>query len=319
MIVENIADLLYRYDCVIVPNFGGFICSETSATLDEITHTFTPPTKKITFNKYLSENDGLLANYIAKQNKITYDEAMLKIEETISEWNSSIKAGTLELSGIGSFSLDQNENLVFEPSNDINYLRSSFGLSSFVSPPIKREEEKVVEEKPVIKLPRAEKVEEKEATPTNYKTYIKYAAGIALLFGLYSAGNYFYEEKELETEFADSSKQQENIEKKIQEATFYVGNPLPAITLNIGLKPKAETLNYHIVAGSFRQMKNADKKINELSKKGFSAKVIGKNKWDLIQVAFASFKTKEEALTTLNKIKKEGYKDAWLLTKKIES
>ncbi|WP_196895368.1 HU domain-containing protein [Aureivirga marina] len=325
MIVENIADLLYRYDCVIVPNFGGFICSEDSAALDKVTHTFTPPTKRISFNKYLNKNDGLLANYMAKQEGISYEEAMSKIQQIVEDWNTSLAKNSLKLDGIGTFHLDQNENLVFEASNDINYLRASFGLTTIVSPPIKREKailkKKVVTPKPVSK-PKPEPKKEKvipiaEKSESKFPVFIKYAAGVAIAISLYGAGNYIYNQNEQEQEFVSSKVAQENVEKQIQEATFVVGNPLPAITLTVGLTPEKKELNYHIIAGSFREMKNAEKKIKELEAKGYKAKVIGKNKWDLIQVAYESFHTREDAIVVLEKIKAELAKDAWLLTKKI--
>ena len=66
MIIANyISDLLYRYDCVIVPDFGGFVANRIGAQVNNFTHTFSPPTKQITFNGLLKHNDGLLANYIA--------------------------------------------------------------------------------------------------------------------------------------------------------------------------------------------------------------------------------------------------------------
>ena len=65
-IANYLKDLLYRYDCVIVPNFGGFITNNTSAQIHRSTHTFYPPSKQVGFNVNLSYNDGLLANYIAK-------------------------------------------------------------------------------------------------------------------------------------------------------------------------------------------------------------------------------------------------------------
>ncbi len=49
-IANYIKDLLYRYDCVIVPHFGGFVTNKTSAQIDEDSLTFYPPTKQVGFN-----------------------------------------------------------------------------------------------------------------------------------------------------------------------------------------------------------------------------------------------------------------------------
>ena len=71
-----INDLLYRYDCVIVPDFGGFVTNRIGAKVNNYTHTFTPPKKQITFNKLLKHNDGLLANYIASAENISFERLL---------------------------------------------------------------------------------------------------------------------------------------------------------------------------------------------------------------------------------------------------
>src|SRR5690606_36260593 len=133
-----ISDLLYRYECVIVPNFGGFVTNEISAKVNHFTHTFYPPTNQLTFNSHLQNNDGLLANYVATARKISYSEAMKVIEKDVAEWKLLLNVEVLELENIGSFKLNKERKLIFEPKNSLNYLTTSFGLDSFVSPAIKR-------------------------------------------------------------------------------------------------------------------------------------------------------------------------------------
>ena len=72
-LANYINDLLYRYDCVIVPNFGGFITNIIGANVSAEKNTFYPPKKQITFNVYLQHNDGLLANYIASSENFIDD------------------------------------------------------------------------------------------------------------------------------------------------------------------------------------------------------------------------------------------------------
>ena len=89
-IANYLKDLLYRYDCVIVPNFGGFITNTTSAHIHRSSHTFYPPSKQVGFNVNLSHNDGLLANYIAKLENISFDQANTQISETVAQWNLTL-------------------------------------------------------------------------------------------------------------------------------------------------------------------------------------------------------------------------------------
>ena len=74
-----ISDLLYRYECVIVPDFGAFLTQFKSASVHATTNAFYPPKKKLSFNSQLINNDGLLANYISKTEMISHEEANTKI------------------------------------------------------------------------------------------------------------------------------------------------------------------------------------------------------------------------------------------------
>ena len=155
MILANyISELLYRYECVIVPDFGGFIVNNKSATIDSVNHILSPPFKQITYNSHLKNNDGLLANYIASVDKISYECALNYIRFEIEEWHKKLKNTDIDVEGVGSFSLVNNK-LHFEPQKTINYLTSSYGLSNVISKKIKREERikqevKLTEKKPII-------------------------------------------------------------------------------------------------------------------------------------------------------------------------
>jgi hypothetical protein len=308
-LANYIGDLLYRYECVIVPNFGGFVTNEISAKVNHFTHTFHAPSKQLTFNAHLQNNDGLLVNYVASVKSISYSKALELIEQEVALWKASIATEEFELENIGSFHLNNEGKYIFEPANTVNYLTSSFGLSSYVSPAVKRIEykEKVKQLETVAPIIPSE--ENKRKTPA----FIKYAAAAAIVFALGSVGWNQYQKAEYNTLVAEAEQQQLKVEKKIQEATFVIQNPLPAITLNV----TKQTYNYHIVAGAFREPVNAEKKLNELLNKGYNAKILGVNKWNLTQVSYESFNSRNEAVNSLNAIKKSESKDAWLLVQEF--
>ena len=56
----SISQLLYRYDCVIIPGFGGFVTQFKSAAIDRQAHSIYPPSKEVSFNSMLVKNDGVL-------------------------------------------------------------------------------------------------------------------------------------------------------------------------------------------------------------------------------------------------------------------
>lgn len=306
-LANYISDLLYRYECVIIPNFGGFVTNEISAKVNHYTHTFQAPSKEISFNSQLGKNDGLLANYVATCKEISYEKALSFIDKEVNDWNTTLAYDELEIENIGSLTLTKDGNLIFEPSTSINYLTSSFGLSSYISPAVKRiaYKEKVQQLKTVAPVIPSE--ENKRKTPV----FIKYAATAAIIFALGSFGWNQYQKMEYSNLVAKAEKQQQQVEKTIQEATFVIKNPLPTITLNIA----KETYNFHIVAGAFREPENAEKKLQQLIKNGYNARILGINKWNLTQVSYGSFHSKSEALNELKFIKKTESEDAWLLVK----
>jgi hypothetical protein len=311
MILDKyISDLLYRYECVIVPNFGGFITNETSAKVNHFTYTFYPPKKQITFNSHLKNNDGLLANYIASVEKIPFSDAVSRIETTVQNWKQVLENESIDISKIGSLSLNNDKKLIFEPSTSVNYLTSSFGLNSFSSPAIKRMEyaEKVRQLETVAPVLHTEETERRK-TPL----FLKYAATAAILFAVGSFGWNEYNKNQYQNQLLAEQQQQKEVEQKIQEATFVISNPLPAITLNV----VKETKNYHVIAGAFREPQNAQKKVTQLIKKGYDAQILGVNKWNLTQVSYGSFADKNDAINNLRTIKRTIAADAWLLVQEF--
>jgi hypothetical protein len=294
-----INDLLYRYDCVIVPDFGGFVTNRIGAKVNNYTHTFTPPKKLITFNKLLKHNDGLLANYIASAENISFEKASTAISLAVIKWQNELQSKSVEIDKLGVLSLNKERQIIFEPTNSVNYLTESFGLSTLVSSAISRYTEQV---KPLIPTTVEEK---KKGIPS----FIKYAATAAILLTLSISGYKGYQENEQKEALAV---QEKAIQKKIQSATFIISNPLPTINLNV-IKEKAKP--FHVIAGAFQFIENAEKKVAQLKAKGFDAKVVGVNNWGLTQVAFNSYSDRNEATNNLYKIQKTVSKDAWLLIK----
>lgn len=312
---QYISDLLYRYECVIVPEFGAFLTQRKGAQLHETTNAFYPPSKVVSFNAQLTSNDGLLAHYIADILSISYDEATAKVVSATKDWKQQLQQSeAIVLKNIGDLSMNTEGNIQFNPSYHLNYLTTSFGLSSFVSPSISREvvlttipEEKETEvlEKETEKAPIA-LVQDKP----KYRFPWRYASAAAVV--LFAVSVFGFREYQSQQQLTAQNKAQETVTQKIQQATFFNTNPseLPSITLTVA----KEIQHYHVVAGAFRVAENADKKISQLQAKGFeNASLLGQNKYGLHQVSYASFSTREEAVVALNNIKRNEAPEAWLL------
>lgn len=302
---QYISDLLYRYECVIVPGFGAFLTQYQPAIIHESTHAFYPPKKKLSFNAQLTDTDGLLANYIAKKDRIPHEDANAKIASYVRFLFDSLHKGSIvELKNVGSFQLSEEHTLQFEPSYHLNYLSSSFGLSSFTSSQISREvyKEEIValEEKTPIAF-----------TPERRASFgwMKYVAIAVIGLGVAGFGGFNYLKNIEAHNYASAQEAKSQVDEKIQQATFVIENPLPAITLNL-TQPKGK---YHVVAGAFRLRENAEKRIQQLQSKGYDkARLVGVNKFGLHQVVYGSYQNSQEALVVLRTVRKEDNKSAWL-------
>ena len=134
-----ISELLYKYDCVVVPGLGGFVANYKSATILLVQNTFSPPSKSISFNKNLNTNDGLLANLIAQKEGVGFDLAIKQIEDRVASINHDLKIKKrVLLQDVGTLFLDGENRTQFEPQNTVNYLLGSYGLDVFQKQPILR-------------------------------------------------------------------------------------------------------------------------------------------------------------------------------------
>jgi len=205
--------------------------------------------------------------------------------------------------------LNTEGKINFEPSYQINYLTDAFGLSQFMSSNISREAYKKEIETIEKVIPISITPEKRKARP-----YLKYAAiaVIALGLGGFVASNYYINQIETQNQIAQEEANQQ-LDAKVQEATFVISNPLPAATLTI----EKQTGNYHIVAGAFRVEENSNKKVEQLQALGFKARKIGMNKYGLHEVVYASYSDRIEALQALRQIKNENNPEAWLLVKDL--
>jgi hypothetical protein len=305
-----IAQLLYRYQCVTVPGFGAFLTEIQSAQLIESSNSFFPPKKMISFNAYLKNNDGLLANHIAQAEKTSYEYAISAIQYEVFNWKKALQEnGMFSIKNVGNFSLNADKNLIFTPYDQTNYLTNSFGLSAFVSPMVKREifEEKIeaLEEKEVVDF-----IPERRRT----SAYLRYAAVFVLGLGLAGAIAYPVYQQQIENETILVEKSvQKQVQNKIQEATFFIKNPIPAVTLTV----KEEKMSYHIMAGAFREENNAQKIFEKLSGQGYKARRIPQNKHGLFPVLYGSYATFAEAEKAKQEIQKTENPDAWVLVESL--
>jgi len=315
-----IGQLLYRYQCVTVPGFGAFLTEIQSAQLNESTNSFFPPKKMISFNSHLKNNDGLLANHIANSEKTSYGFAVSAIAFEVTSWKKTLEEnGVISLKNIGDIRLNAEKNIIFTPNDQTNYLASSFGLSPFVSPLVKKEnfEKKIkeIEEREPIAL------YENDEEGRSSNSFLKYAAIFVLGLGITGSIGYpLYQNQIASKTLIVESAVQKKVQNKIQEATFFIQSPLPAVTLSVDsakVEVAEKAMSYHIMAGAYRSEQNARKAYNQLIKDGFKARMLGENKHGLFPVLYGSYATMAEAEKAQKEIQKGENPDAWILVETL--
>ena len=283
-----IFELLQSQDCVIVPNFGAFVARNISAKISSDGSKIFPPNKELSFNKNVVKNDGLLLNAIASNENINYDAAEQKIINWVKRINKKLeKQKYIEIKNIGSISLE-NSKYIFAPNQNSIFLKSSYGFNSIDSSHIIRRQKNI------------------------NNVYLKYAAVFIIFLSLTGLFTKSYFDNVNEFNKASYAEANLEIEKKIQKATFNINTSLPVVKLPI----RKQYGSFHIIAGSFRLEENSLKMISQLKVKGFiEARKVGVNKFGLLQVAYNSYDTVEEARLALSDIRTKEDVNAWLLIK----
>lgn len=302
---HHIKALLYQHDCVVIPAFGAFLVQYQSAKIDMESHCWSPPKRVLRFNAQLKSNDGLLQDYLQQEEGLDYVQAQLLIQEFVEDITTSLQLQQkLSLASLGSFTMQQDQ-LVFDPF-DTNFLSSAFGLSSTHASPISRTAEEVTKEEDTTDVVAL------ASSPRKAFPYAKYAAVGIIALGIAGfAGFSWYSQQVQAHNQLVESKVQKTIENKLQTANFSIAEPLPSLQIN--LKKTLPSKHIHIVGGAFREEANAQKKLVQLQQAGFDAQLIGKNRYGLYQVSYASFYDLKEAKQKLREIKKAEMSSAWLL------
>lgn len=330
---EHISRLLYDHECVIIPGFGAFLTRYYSAEVNHATYMMRPPSRRVYFNSSIRDNDGLLAKSISYLEQINYKQAQEFIAKSSAEWSLALKGGTkLSLTGIGRLYMDDANRLQFAPSLEINYQRSSYGLSIFRAPAIQREAEirktitKAIEKHVVIEHPETK--EKKVAGwasvaamlgPVLLATAIGYSYFTTAPQPLESVASFnplsFSRsisdvnatpalEEEVTTE--TNTPNTDEVNKEVAEPNITA--PVKEISA-----PVQMTGQYHIVVGSFKEQINANNYITELQAKGYEAYLAeGDNSFS--RVAIGNFSNEAEARNALNGIRQNVNSGSWIFS-----
>ncbi len=342
-ISEHISSLLFIHECVIIPDFGGFIANYKPAVYSNETHVFYPPSKTIAFNSNLKTNDGLLINHVSKYDGLSYIDARNKVSNFVTNINNELFSGkTFIFKETGSF-IKQNDNIVFSPDITTNRLIEAFGLPTLQLPI-----EYNTKVKPIFSANTSSKL--------NLLQKAAVVIPFVLLFSLVPQKiSNIVNSTNSTTSFYSNSLNKNNLLNnpssfsdvidnltKTENALYYseskpIRNDIKEIkidtlinsdsafsqkyiTENKVVESKNETVltppsnkKYFIIAGSFVEMKRVNVFCNELKSKNFNPELV--NRDGKLRISVGSFESSDDANASITLFKQQHPEyPVWLLS-----
>ncbi len=337
---EHLCDLIQEHECVIIPDFAGFVTNVSSAKLNARTHRISPPAREVSFNARLFHNDGLFAQHLRMAEGLTYEQAMTRIKAEVAWIRRQLDSGRhVAFKQVGSVYKDAGGQLVFAPSNDLNYLPASFGLEVLTLQPVVASE--VTPEAPVIPI-----------TGSWSRKAWRNLAGAAVVPFLVAASWFIQEGNTAGSHFSMlpfSTEQAADYAPRFEEEglSFIAPDTMNFVDAARAAHPDLDVLSYalvedaarpdglrirlkgaekntlapeerasrldlyFVVGGAFKEVGNAEAFVAQLQSKGYDA-LICEQKGELHLVAFGSYATREAATADLASIRANDYPGAWL-------
>jgi nucleoid DNA-binding protein len=322
---KHISDLLCEHNCVIIPDFGGFVANYESAFIDSRTNHMFAPKKSIVFNRSLKNNDGLLVNEIAVGEGLTFKQAKKELDKYVLNLNESLSLHKkVFIDEVGTLLLTSDEKVLFVQSNSRNHLLDSYGFTTIQYPAIQRTS---VQERFEEKIKHIDKAH----LPSNKKPWLKAAAVLIPLLMVSALG--ISNKDKIHSVYANlspfGSSSSSTVVEAVETATTHLSsfdvesptNNIEEAVLsfyeaknNMTTVIENEVPKHFIIAGAFSSERNANKMISKLQKSNFtSSKIVGKSKSGLYRVSYDGFVNSSDAILALRQIKKTN-PSAWLLS-----
>ena len=322
----HIERLLIVNDCVIIPEFGGFVLQRHPVVYAADTHTFLPPHREIVFNPALTHNDGLLAQSYMQFYHMHFREAQLSLKQDIECLKAELQAtGHISLGAVGSFRKGMEGSLLFLPGKPQAISGAeAFGLEILRLSPLPTAE-------PIT--PDKRKKENVIYLPVHRVIWRTTGVVVALTALFLLTSQPVRETSSGRTDYAAGLVLPATLSERMttlptiscprQRAEEPVKTPVPitpavdetATQLDETSQPSKTPVRqktYYIIIGSFHTKKQAEMFMSETNLT--SCKETGLVARDeKVRVYAARFDTREEAETYLSRLRSDhAFKNAWL-------
>jgi len=346
---KYINTLLLEHDTVIIPGLGAFISEYIPAEPDIKTGEIAPPSKKISFEPKIKNNDGLLMSKIAQSEQISHIEALDKIEK---ERDSILfrldKDEKVTIKNIGILYTGENREIRFDPFHRNNLLLDAYGLSKIS---LNEDINKISGHHNVAKK---EEDKDTEAVKANNSYEYQYAnldefgstaseksskrkkrgwLWFLLIPVIFVAGGIFYIKREKEKQPAGIQISSEPIlpeDNLASGKSIDVPDSAYTDTTEISVTDSIKTITepadssgymqpdsskYYLITGSFQEEENSVKHLQNLKNKGYDAFHLGKQGSFYI-VGIGIYNTEREAFAAqYDFLEKNSDSGAWIFHK----
>ena len=171
---------------VFVPGIGGFLLREADASYSN--HRYTPSHREIHFNRFLTKDDGMLANAYMEADNISYEEAISQIQLEVAQIKVALdKKKSFKLGNLGTLAYDSEHHLTIKQPKQYSFYPKNYGLN-------------VLELRPWQEIESAKsktlRSEEKNANVISIPTFwLKRAAAIIILLACFFINADFNQEE----------------------------------------------------------------------------------------------------------------------------
>ena len=316
--------LLYEHECVIIPQFGGFVVNAQGFSFNQKEGKIYPKKKCVAFNEKLKTDDRFLSTEWAKKQAITLQESSAEITFFSKELKSQLLInGEVIFGSLGVFTLNQEKRISFSPNPDFNADLTVFGLYPVGLGYINHNKENKIA---LVPSPTADDlpeiaIEEYQEIKMSRSVYV-YALLAFILGGL---GAFFLTAPA--SNQSQSSLNPIKIEKKLAAPIKSVGAPikdtitvkeLPTLSIKEVLANEQQDHNLneviYLVAASFQSLEQAEKGLKEFKSRGFDqAEIILKNENSkFYRISLGTEHSMESGYSQAAELKKTKKVDIWV-------
>jgi len=296
-LIPHIERLLTVNDFVIVPGLGGFALQRKAAQRNP--GSITPPVVSAGFNPLLVHSDGLLEIELMHRKDYTYHQAAQVIENEVESAKNLLKNGVeISVGALGTL-FEKKGQIIFAPAEKMDFLPENFALNPVPLSPLK-----------------------KNRKTSAFSKTMRYAASIALVFGLTVASPLFERQRQ-EASFTRFARLEQSA-NEIAINTENTNKNEEIVAENQSIDVQNTTMQaeekgtFHLIVACFSQAENAERYLELLHSNGFpEARAIdggAKSK----KIAVASYFSQNEAADALKilQTKNAEHRNAWIWEEK---